>query len=130
MGTSSNAFAVVVVGAGPAGGLVAQRVAKAGYAVAIVEEHHEIGEPIQCGGLVTPRVFDYVSCKETIIGEGHGAEIFSPKGRCIRIDGKETEAVVVDRAMFDRAIVTKAVRAGAHTFLGRQAPRADAAGDG
>ena len=121
MGTSSNAFDVVVVGAGPAGGLVAQRVAKAGYAVAIVEEHHEVGEPVQCGGLVTPRVFDYVKCKETILGEVHGADIYSPKGRCIRIDGHKAEAVVVDRAKFDRAIVADAVRAGAKTFLGTQA---------
>lgn len=120
VGTAAGSFDVVVVGAGPAGGLVAERVARAGYEVALLEEHREIGEPIQCGGLVTPRVFDYVSCKETIIGEVHGAEIYSPKGRPIRIDGRETEAVVVDRAMFDRAIVTDAVRAGAHTFLGTQ----------
>jgi len=127
---SDRSFDVIVVGAGPAGGHVSERLARAGHEVALLEEHHEIGEPIQCGGLVTPRVFDYVSCKETIIGEVHGAEIFSPKGRCIRIDGKETEAVVVDRAMFDRAIVTKAVRAGAHTFLGTQAQSARRDEDG
>jgi geranylgeranyl reductase family protein len=114
-------FDVVIVGAGPAGGLCADRIARAGFSVALVEEHREVGEPIQCGGLVTPRVFDYVTCKETIIGDVHGAEIYSPKGRCLRIDGHETEAVVVDRAMFDRAIVTEAIRAGAKTYLGAQA---------
>src|SRR5207249_1455514 len=36
----------------------------------------------------------------------------------------ETEAVVVDRAMFDRAIVTEALRSGAHSFLGAQAAAA------
>lgn len=121
MRTAADPFDVVIVGAGPAGGLAAQRIARKGYEVAVLEEHREVGEPIQCGGLVTPRVFDYVSCRETILGEIHGAEIFSPKGRCLRIDGRETEAVVVDRAMFDRAILTDAVRAGAHTFLGTQA---------
>jgi geranylgeranyl reductase family protein len=110
--------------------LVSERIARAGYDVALIEEHREIGEPIQCGGLVTPRVFDYVSCKETIIGNVHGAEIYSPKGHRIRIDGGDTEAVVVDRAMFDRAIVTEAVRAGARTFLGTQAQAASHADDG
>ena len=124
VGTASDVFDVLVVGAGPAGGLVSERIARAGYEVALIEEHREVGEPIQCGGLVTPRVFDYVSCKETIIGQVHGAEIYSPGGRRIRIDGHDTEAVVVDRAMFDRAIVTEAVRAGAHTFLGTQAQAA------
>jgi digeranylgeranylglycerophospholipid reductase len=112
------------VGAGPAGGYTAGRIAKAGYEVALLEEHREIGEPIQCGGLVTPRVFDIVSCKETIIGRVHGAEIFSPSGRRIVIDGGETEAVVVDRAMFDRAVVTQALRDGVHSFLGAQAAAA------
>ncbi len=121
LASRSEEFDVVVVGAGPAGGYTAGAIAKAGYDVALIEEHREIGEPVQCGGLVTPRVFDIVSCKETIIGEIHGAEIFSPSGRRIVLDGGETEAVVVDRAMFDRAIVTGALRSGAHSFLGAQA---------
>ncbi len=121
MGAASEAFDVVVVGAGPTGGLVAERVARAGYEVALVEEHREVGEPVQCGGLVTPRVFEYVRCKETVIGEVHGAEIFSPGGHRIQIDGHKTEAVVVDRARFDRAVVADAIRAGARTFLGTQA---------
>jgi len=122
--TSARSFDVVVIGAGPAGGYLAGKVAAAGYEVALVEEHREIGEPIQCGGLVTPRVFDYVHCKETIIGAVHGAELYSPSGRKLVIDGHDTEAVVVQRAMFDRAIATDAVRKGAHTFLGAQAQSA------
>ena len=124
MVTSSRSFDVVVIGAGPAGGYLAGKVAAAGYEVALVEEHREIGEPIQCGGLVTPRVFEYVHCKETIIGSVHGAELYSPSGRKLVIDGHQTEAVVVQRAMFDRAIATDAVRKGAHTFLGAQAQAA------
>ena len=124
MVTTARSFDVVVIGAGPAGGYLAGKVAAAGYEVALVEEHREIGEPIQCGGLVTPRVFDYVKCKETIIGEVHGAELYSPSGRRLVLDGHRTEAVVVQRAMFDRAIATDAVRKGAHTFLGAQAQAA------
>ena len=124
MVTSARSFDVVVIGAGPAGGYLAGKVAHAGYDVALVEEHREIGEPIQCGGLVTPRVFEYVDCKETIIGAVHGAELYSPSGRRLVIDGHHTQAVVVQRAMFDRAIATDAVRKGAHTLLGAQAQAA------
>lgn len=124
MVTSARSFDVIVIGAGPAGGYLAGKVAAAGYEVALVEEHREIGEPIQCGGLVTPRVFEYVDCKETIIGSVHGAELYSPSGRKLVIDGHQTQAVVVQRAMFDRAIATDAVRKGAHTLLGAQAQAA------
>jgi len=128
--TSARSFDVVVIGAGPAGGYFAGQVAHAGYEVALVEEHREIGEPIQCGGLVTPRVFEYVNCKETIIGSVHGAELYSPSGHKLVIDGHVTEAVVVQRAMFDRAIAADAVRKGAHTFLGAQAQGARRANGG
>jgi geranylgeranyl reductase family protein len=86
-----------------------------------VEEHREVGEPVQCGGLITPRVFDLVPGRETIVNEVRGAEIFSPKGRQMIVDAHRTEAVVVDRAKFDRAIVTHAIKQGAQTLLGTKA---------
>ena len=118
-------FDLAVVGAGPAGSQVARLVAEAGYRVALIEEHREIGEPIQCGGLVTPRVFDYVDCRHTILHAVHGAEIYSPSGRRLVLDGHETEAVVIDRAMFDRALAERALRAGAESYLGTQAQGAE-----
>ena len=114
-------FDVVVVGAGPAGSHTARLIAEAGHRVALVEEHREIGEPIQCGGLVTPRVFDYVDCRQTILHSIHGAEVFSPSGRRLVLEGGDTKAVVVDRAMFDRAIAERALRSGVASFLGAQA---------
>src|SRR2546430_14502967 len=110
--------------AGRAGGYIAGKVAQAGYDFAIVEKHREIGKPSQCGGLVTPRVFEYVDCKETIIGSVHGAELYSPSGRRLVIDGHRTQAVVVQRAMFDRAIATDARREGAHPLPGAPAQAA------
>src|SRR2546428_9045136 len=101
--TSARSFDVVVIGAGPAGGYLAGKVAAAGYDVALVEEHREIGEPIQCGGLVTPRVFEYVRCKETIIGAVHGAELFSPSGPRLVIDGHHTQAAVLPPSMVQPA---------------------------
>lgn len=114
-------FDLLVIGAGPVGGYVAGRVAEKGYQVALVEEHREVGEPVQCGGLITPRVFDLVPGKETIVNAVHGADIYSPAGRHVRIDARETEAVVVDRAKFDQAIVTHALKRGVRSFLGAKA---------
>lgn len=103
------------------GGHVAGAVAARGYRVGLIEEHREVGEPVQCGGLITPRVFDIAPGRETVVNAVRGAEIFSPKGRRIRIDAHRTEAVVVDRAKFDRAIVTRAIKQGARTLLGTKA---------
>lgn len=114
-------FDLIVIGAGPVGGYVAGAVAEQGYRVALIEEHREVGEPVQCGGLITPRVFDLVPGKETVVNAVHGADIYSPTGRHLRIDAGTTQAVVVDRAKFDQAIVKHALRRGAKSFLGAKA---------
>lgn len=114
-------FDVLVIGAGPVGGHTAELVAQAGYSVALVEEHREVGEPVQCGGILTPRVMDIVDCRNTILEEIHGCEFYSPSGRELVVDGGETEALVVDRAAFDREVVKKALKRGAECYLGTQA---------
>lgn len=126
----ADAFDVVVIGAGPVGGHVATRIAEQGYSVALVEEHREVGEPVQCGGIFTPRVLDMVDAASTVLERIHGAEFYSPSGEEMIVDGGETEAVVVDRAAFDREIVKRAVWRGATLFLGTQATGVDAANGG
>jgi len=118
-------FDVIIVGAGPIGGYLAELISNEGYDVALLEEHREIGEPVHCAGLVTPRVFDFVSCRQTVLNEVRGAEIYSPEGHEIRIDGKEKEAVVINRSMFDREIVKAALKKGAYLFLGATALKAE-----
>ncbi len=126
----SEAFDVLVIGAGPVGGHVAARVAEAGFSVAVVEEHREIGEPVQCGGIFTPRVMDIVDCRSTILERIRGCEFYSPGGREVVVDGGETEALVVDRAAFDREVMRYALKKGVTCFLGALATRAERNHDG
>lgn len=111
-------FDVVVVGAGPMGSYAADIISSKGWRVALVEEHRKIGVPVQCAGLVTPRVFEIVDKRLTVVNSLRGAEIYSPSGREIVIDGKETKAVVLDRASFDREVAKDALFHGATSFLG------------
>jgi len=55
---------VAVVGGGPTGGYVAGKIASEGYKVAIFEQHKQIGELLNCAGLVTSRVFDIINLPE------------------------------------------------------------------
>ncbi|HJQ93885.1 MAG TPA: FAD-dependent oxidoreductase, partial [Candidatus Thermoplasmatota archaeon] len=52
-------YDVLVVGAGPTGSNTARLLARDGWKVLLVEEHPEVGQPVQCAGLVTPRTFDH-----------------------------------------------------------------------
>lgn len=100
------------------GSYAADIISSKGWRVALVEEHRKIGVPVQCAGLVTPRVFELVDKRLTVVNSLRGAEIYSPSGKEITIDGKETKAVVLDRASFDREIAKDALFHGATSFLG------------
>ncbi|MCK4443772.1 MAG: NAD(P)/FAD-dependent oxidoreductase [Thermoplasmata archaeon] len=111
-------FDVVVVGAGPMGSYAADIISSKGWRVALIEEHRKIGVPVQCAGLVTPRIFEIVDKRLTVVNSLRGAEIYSPSGKEIVVDGKETKAVVLDRAAFDSEIAKDALFHGATSFLG------------
>lgn len=108
-----------MIGGGPVGGYTADLIAKAGYSVAVLEEHENIGEPVQCAGLVTPRVFDMIGhARPSIVNEVKGAYVYSPSGRKITIEGGATKAMVIDRHRFDMKIIQSAEDHGAEVFRG------------
>lgn len=117
---------VVVVGGGPVGGQAARLFAEAGFDVLLVEEHGTVGEPVQCAGLFTPRIFDHVKVPldRVHLNDIRGARIWSPRGHAIELDGGKTMAVAVDRADFDRACVEAAAKAGAEVRLRTKATAA------
>jgi len=47
-------YDAVIVGGGIAGSYTAKLIAEQDNSVLVLEEHHEVGKPLQCAGLVTP----------------------------------------------------------------------------
>ncbi|MCK5548485.1 MAG: FAD-dependent monooxygenase, partial [Thermoplasmata archaeon] len=110
-------YDVVVVGAGPVGGHIASVIAGQGFKALIVEEHGEIGEPMQCAGIFSSKVLDIVGSGEKVLNHIKGAYVHSPSGKRISVLSKEEKAVVVDRAGFDRDVISRAMDKGADLAL-------------
>ena len=104
---------VLVVGAGPAGSTVADRLSRRGHSVLVIEEHGRVGYPVQCAGLVSRRVLELAHAPEVVRRSVHGASVFSPQLRSISFRAPEPKAFVIDRAGLDIALADRAAKAGA-----------------
>lgn len=106
---------VIVVGAGPVGSNTARLLAERGHSVCILEEHPEVGLPVQCAGLVTPRIFDHTPFDIGGLHQNdlHGAKIVAPDGTAVLFETDKVQAQAMDRAGFDQRMADHAVAAGA-----------------
>jgi len=118
-------FDVAVIGGGPVGSYSALRLSKAGFSVAIIEEHPEVGHPEQCAGLVNRTMFDLPYLDQALdkvrMHDITGANISSPSGKNLALRAGKVKAVSIDRSGFDKLLFKKAVSSGAEPLLSTKA---------
>jgi len=105
----------IVIGAGPAGLLAANEIAKKGYGVQVFEEHERVGEPDHCAGLLSTSGLKRLGIKlpkDVIQNTVAGARIYSPAGHSITIKRGRREANVIDRKKFDAWLASRAIDSG------------------
>ena len=109
---------VVVIGGGPVGSTFAAQTASC--STVVIEEHDEVGSPVQCAGLVHPRVVEMAHAEGTVLNTITGFRLVFPGGRNMEVRSNEPKAVVIDRAKFDRICSTRAEDEGADMLTGRE----------
>lgn len=110
---------VVVIGAGPAGCFTAKLIALSGFKVLILEEHQEIGYPVQCAGLISPRALELAEVdKKTVLNNLTGLRVYSPLGALFEAESSKDLALAIDRVRFDQELTEKAENAGAVLMKG------------
>lgn len=123
---------VIVVGAGPVGSNTARLLAAKGWSVLLVEEHPEVGHPVQCAGLVTPRIFDHTPFPIGDLWQNdlRGGIVVSPDGTKVRFETDQIQAQAMDRARFDQRMAQHAVQEGVDLRTGTKAVAAARDKDG
>ncbi|RLF37203.1 MAG: hypothetical protein DRM99_01055 [Thermoplasmata archaeon] len=113
-------YDTVIVGGGPTGGFTAAKIAEKNYKVAIFERNKKTGVPMNCAGLVTPRVFNLlknIPQDKIIQNKIKGANIHSPSDEILSIGGNQVHALVINRTVFDQEIIKKAKEQKADLYL-------------
>src|SRR6266850_2472809 len=104
---------VAVIGGGPGGLHAATLLARAGFAVALFEEHDEVGQPVHCTGVLAEDAFgEFTLSRESVLNTLSTARFVSPAGFQISYTTPSIEAHVVDRRVLDQTIAARATEAG------------------
>jgi geranylgeranyl reductase family protein len=114
-----NEYNAIIVGGGPIGAYVAGKIAEKKFKVAILEKNKKIGFPMNCAGLITPRVFELLEIAKGPIIENRikGANIHSPSGNILKIGGDKVHALAINRSKFDKELIKKAKEHQVKLFL-------------
>jgi len=113
-------YDVAVVGGGSAGLLASREIAKCGYSVCVIEEHPEIGHPVQCSGLFSVSGLKALGIKlddSLIANRIKGGRFYSPSGIEMEAYSDLERAYVVERKLFDKHLAKGAARSGAELML-------------
>ena len=108
---------ITVVGAGPAGSYLGYLLAKQGKEVTILEEHNQVGSPVQCTGIVTHSIEKFFKLKNEVIAKKLDKVIVVSKNNKITVNVDE---IVMWRDKFDRFVAEMAEDAGAEILLNHQ----------
>ncbi len=120
----SHRFDVLIVGAGPAGSMVAQTCADSGLSVAMIERKSVVGTPVRCGeGVGFKGMKASIGIKKHwILAEVDTVTFISPNGT--RVDVQNIgDSYCVDRTIMDKELAEDAVKKGAqlinNTYIDR-----------
>jgi geranylgeranyl reductase family protein len=112
---------VAIVGGGPGGMAAACSLAAGGWAVTVFEEHQQVGTPVHCTGVLAKDVIDTLNLpSEAVLNALTTVRFVAPAGHSFDYTTTTTEAVVIDRAVFDSALGRRAELAGATIERGRR----------
>lgn len=107
-------FDVAVVGAGPAGSMLARILGVKGYSVVLLEKHPCPGDEVNCSGIIGVEAFQHFDLPtDHILRVIDQLRFISPGGVSLPFQHPDPLAYAVNRARFDAAMAARAVASGA-----------------
>jgi geranylgeranyl reductase family protein len=102
---------IIIIGSGPVGCYAASLLAD-NFKVTVFEEHKGVGLPVQCTGIVTQEIFDFVPRKnDFVVNEARNVRIFAPDNKHLDLKLEKPD-IILDRQKFDNYFYNQAKNKG------------------
>ncbi len=109
-------FDLCVVGASIAGNYLAYLLSKSNIKIVVIEEHKDIGIPLQCAGIISQKLSHLIELpKDIVLNRVKTAKIINSSGNFIKLSGNE-HPYVIDRIALDRLYYDKNKKATNITY--------------
>jgi geranylgeranyl reductase family protein len=106
-------YEAIVIGAGPVGSYLAEKLARQRHGVLVLEKKSDVGEDVCCTGIIGKECLDLLSIdKNLILNKANSARFIAPSGMSLRLWRNEDVAYVLDRPALNRALARHAQAAG------------------
>jgi len=107
MDKNVDTFDVCIIGGSIAGNYLCYLLSKTNLKILVIEEHKEIGYPLQCAGIVSQKLSNLIDLpNEIILNRVSTAKIISPSGDYIKLSGAE-RPYIINRIALDKLYYEK-----------------------
>lgn len=102
-----ESYDVCIIGASIAGNYLSYLLRNSGLKIAVLEDHQEVGVPLQCAGIISQKLSQLIDLPDRIVmNRVKVAKVISPSGKFIKLSGEE-QPYIVDRVALDKLFYQK-----------------------
>ena len=121
MSSPRRLYKTIIIGAGPVGSYLAEKLARLGYKVLVLEKKRSAGQDICCTGVVSKECLDLIHVdKNLTMGQVSSARFLAPSGKSLRVWRSNEAAYIIDRPALNLALANRAQKSGASYLFGAQ----------
>jgi geranylgeranyl reductase family protein len=105
----------IIIGAGPVGSYLADKLARLGHKVLVLDKKSAPGKDVCCTGIISTDCFALLPHNLNLPRKTvRSATFVAPSGKSLRLSRREAVAYVVDRVALEQELVSHARSAGVH----------------